>query len=80
MDGTRRKDKPKIKVLQTLPEKSRRDRLAIMHIALTRIFPNDSVDHNLLFLFVKPPVLAAEPAGGVARPGGHESEGEDADD
>lgn len=42
-------ERPQIVVLQALPQKLRRHRLAVMHATLARVFPQHSVDDDFFF-------------------------------
>lgn len=52
-------------ILDTGPELAKSEPLAIVHVALGRIVPEDTVHHDLLLPLVEPAVFAAEIAGGL---------------
>lgn len=50
-------DRPEVVIAERLPQKLRRDGLAVVHVALRRIVAQDAVNHDLLFAFTLEPAF-----------------------
>ena len=72
-------DGPHVVVRQAVPERARRERLPIVHVAFARVVANDTVHHDEFLPLVEPAVLAAEPALGLRRRRGQVDEGGESD-
>ena len=73
-----RVQRPKIIILQRLPEPLGRDGLAVMHIALGRVISQHAVNDDGDFP-IGEPAVRAEPGLGLHGGGGHHEEGRQAD-
>lgn len=51
----------------------------VIHVAFGGIIAKDAVNQDLLFMFAKPPILAAEPMFGLTGTWWHQAERKDAD-
>lgn len=69
---------PQIVVAKTLPEQLEGYGLAVVHARLGWVFPKNAVDHDGLFPFCEPTLLASEPIRGLARPSRHQDKGKNA--